>query len=75
MAQMSSKFGEIIKKPEAVGEMSQTKLHPKRPPPLPAKSDGEYFSGVFHVVMPDPPKLSAVLTRHSGWQKPGERAG
>ncbi len=30
---MSCKFGEIIKKPEAVGEMSQTKPHPKRPPP------------------------------------------
>jgi hypothetical protein len=33
MAQMSCKFGEIIKKLEAVGEMSQTKPHPKRPPP------------------------------------------
>ena len=45
--------------------MSQTKPHPKRPP-LPAKSDGEYFPRVFHVVIPDPPKLSAVLTRRSG---------
>jgi hypothetical protein len=71
---MSCKFGEIIKKPWAVGEMSQTKPHPKRPP-RPANSDGEYFPWVFHVVIPDPPKLSAVLTRHSRWQKSGERAG
>jgi hypothetical protein len=33
MAQMSCKFGEIIKKPKAVGEMSQTKPHPKHPTP------------------------------------------
>ncbi len=45
------------------------------PPPRPAKSDGEYFPWVFHVVIPDPPKLSAVLTHRSGWQKSGERAG
>ena len=44
-------------------------------PPPPAKSDGVYFPRVFHVVIPDPPKLSAVLTRRSGWQKSGERAG
>jgi hypothetical protein len=74
MVQMSRNFGEIIKKPSAVGEMSQTKPHPKRPPP-PAKSDGEYFPQVFHVVIPDPPKLSAILTRRSGWQKSGERMG
>ncbi len=61
---MSCTFGEIIKKPEAVGEMSQTKPHPKRPPPPPAKSDGEYFPRVFHVVIPDPPKLSAKIIRH-----------
>ncbi len=41
--------------------MSQTKPHPKCPPPAP-KSSGEYFPRVFHVVIPDPPKLSAVLT-------------
>jgi hypothetical protein len=44
-------------------------------PPRPANSDGEYFQRVFHVVIPDPPKLSAVLTHHSRWQKSGERAG
>jgi hypothetical protein len=33
MAQMSCKFGEIIKKPSAAGEMSQTKPHPQRPTP------------------------------------------
>jgi hypothetical protein len=32
---------------------------PKRPPP-PAKSDGEYFPRVFHVVIPDPPNSPAV---------------
>jgi hypothetical protein len=26
------------------------------------------------MAIPDPPELSAVLTRHSGWQKSGERA-
>ncbi len=39
--------------------MSQIKPHPKRPPP-PAKSDGEYFLRVFHVVIPDPPNSPAV---------------
>ena len=46
----------------------------KRPPP-PAKSNGKYFPRVFHVVIPDPPNSPAVLTRHSGWQILGERAG
>ncbi len=40
--------------------MSQTKPHPSVPPP-PAKSDGEYFPRVFHVVIPDPPNSPAVL--------------
>jgi hypothetical protein len=39
--------------------MSQTKPHPSVPPP-PAKSDGEYFPRVFHVVIPDSPEF----TRH-----------
>ena len=30
---------------------------------------------VFHVVIPDPPNSPALLTRRSGWQKSGERAG
>ncbi len=47
--------------------MSQTKPHPSVPPP-PAKSDGEYFPRVFHVVILDPPNSPAVLTRRSGWQ-------
>jgi hypothetical protein len=55
-------------------KMSQTKPHPSVPPP-PAKSDGEYFPQVFHVVIPDPPNSPAVLTRRSGWQKSGGRAG
>jgi hypothetical protein len=55
-------------------KMSQTKPHPSVPPPL-AKSDGEYFPRVFHVVIPDPPNSSAILTCRSGWQKSGERAG
>ncbi len=42
--------------------------------PPPAKSDGEYFPRVFHVVSPDPPNWDARMTR-SGWQKSGERAG
>ena len=37
--------------------------------PRPANFYGEYFPRVCHVVKPDPPELSAVLTRHSGWQK------
>ncbi len=41
--------------------MSKTKPHPKRTPP-PAKLDVEYFPRVFHVVILDPLKLSAVLT-------------
>ena len=28
---------------------------PPNLPPPPAKSDGEYFPRVFHVVIPDPP--------------------
>ncbi len=64
----SSKNYKLLKK------MSQTKPHPSVPPP-PAKSDGEYFPQFFHVVIPDPPNSPAVLTRRSGWQKSGERAG
>ena len=37
--------------------------------PRPANFYGEYFPRVCCVVKPDPPELSAVLTRHSGWQK------
>jgi hypothetical protein len=33
------------------------------------------FRRGFHVVIPDPPNSPAVLTRRSGWQKSGERAG
>ncbi len=47
MAQMSCKFGEIIKKPEAVGEMSQTKPLPKRPTP-----SGELKWRVFSAGFP-----------------------
>ncbi len=54
--------------------MSQTKPHPSVPPP-PAKSNGEYFPRVFHVVIPDPPNWDAKMTRHSGWQILGKRAG
>jgi hypothetical protein len=66
MAQMSFKFGEIIKKPLAVGEMSQTKPLPS---PRPANFYGEYFWRICHVVEPDPPELFAVFSRHSGWPK------
>jgi hypothetical protein len=59
MAQMSCKFGEIIKNYKPLKKMSQTKPHPSIPPP-PAKSDGEYFSRVFHVVIPDLPNSPAV---------------
>ncbi len=44
-------------------------------PPRPADSNGEYFPRVFHVVIPDPPELSAVLTRHSLWQNQGRGRG
>jgi hypothetical protein len=54
--------------------MSQTKPHPSVPTPR-AKSDGEYFPRVFHVVIPDPPNWDTKMTRHSGWQNPGEREG
>ncbi len=37
--------------------------------PRPANFYGEYFPHICHVVKPDLPELSAVLTRHSGWQK------
>jgi hypothetical protein len=37
--------------------------------PCPANFYGKYFPRICHVVKPDPPELSAVLTRHSGWQK------
>ncbi len=47
----------------------------KRPPPPPAKSNGEYFPRVLHVAIPDPPNSPAVATHHSGWQLLGERAG
>ncbi len=66
---MSCKFGEIIKKPYAAGEMSQTKHLSPNVSPCSANFNGEHFPRVFHVVKPDPPELSAVLTRHSGWQK------
>jgi hypothetical protein len=62
MAQMSYKFGEIIKNYKPLKKISQTKPHPSVPPP-PAKSDGEYFPRVFHAVIPDPPNSPAVLTR------------
>ena len=71
---MSCKFGKIIKKLLPLKKMSQTKPHPSVPPP-PAKSNGEYFPWVFHVVIPDPPNWDAKMTRHSGWQILGERAG
>ncbi len=71
---MSCKFGEIIKNHEPLEKWAKPNLTPSVPPP-PAKSDGEYFPRVFHMVIPDPPKLSAVLTCHSRWQKSGERAG
>ncbi len=38
----------------------------KRPPPPPAKSNGEYFWRVFHLVIQKPPKLCAVASRHTG---------
>ncbi len=47
----------------------------KRPPPPPAKSNGEYFWRVFHVVIQKPPKLCTVASRHSGLRLLGERAG
>ncbi len=47
----------------------------KRPPPPPAKSNGEYFQRVFHVATPDPPNSPVVATRHSEWQLLGARAG
>ncbi len=47
----------------------------KRPPPPPAKSNGEYFPRVFHVVIPDALNSPAIATRHSGWQLLGERGG
>jgi hypothetical protein len=47
MAQMSCKFGEIIKKPQAVGEMSQTKPLPKRPPPPARQVRWRVFSAGF----------------------------
>ncbi len=37
--------------------------------PRPANIYGEYFPRICHLVKPDPPELSAVLTRHSGWPK------
>ncbi len=40
-----------------------------------AKSNGEYFWRVFHVVIQKPPNLHAVATRHSGSWLLGERAG
>jgi hypothetical protein len=33
--------------------------------PRPANFYGEYFPRICHVVKPDPPELSAVLTCHS----------
>jgi hypothetical protein len=62
------------KKHEPLEKWAKPNLTPSVPP-RPAKSDGEYFPRVFHVVIPDPSELSAVLTRHSRWQKSGERAG
>jgi hypothetical protein len=59
----------------AVEKMSQTKPHASVPLPPPAKSNGEYFPRVFHVVIPDPPNSPAILTRHSGWQLLGEWVG
>ncbi len=37
--------------------------------PCPANFYGEYFPRICHVVKPNSPELSAVLTRYSGWQK------
>ncbi len=47
----------------------------RRPPSPPAKSNGEYFWWVFHVVIQKPPNLPAVATRHPGSRLLGERAG
>ncbi len=71
---MSCKFGEITKNYKPLKKMSQTKPHPSVPPP-PAKSDGEYSPRVFHVVIPDPPKLSAVLTRRYDGKNQGRGWG
>ncbi len=71
---MYSKFGEIIKNYcRWENEPNQTSC--KRPPPPPAKSNGECFWRVFHVVIQDPPNSPAVATRHSGQPLLGERAG
>ncbi len=45
------------------------------PLPPPAKSNGECFWRVFHVVIQNPPNSTAVLTRHSDPPLLGERAG
>ncbi len=47
----------------------------KRPPPPPAKSNGEDFWRVFHMVIQNPPNSPAVATCHSGPPLLGERAG
>ncbi len=60
MTQMSCNFREQSKIVRTGEKMSQTKPHPSFPPPPPAKSDGEYFPRVFHVVIPDPPNSPAV---------------
>ncbi len=47
----------------------------KRPPPPPAKSNGECFWRVFHVVTQNPPNLLAIVTHHSGPPLLEEKAG
>ena len=57
MGQMSSKFGEIIKKTIAVVKMSQAK-----PPSPTPQSNGGFWWCVFHVVEQKTPRKDAKNT-------------
>ncbi len=52
-----------------------TKPNHMQASPPPAKSNGEYFWRVFHVVIQNLPNSPAVATRHSRPPLLGERAG
>ncbi len=71
---MSCKFGEIIKKPKAVGKMSQTK-----PPPWRHTTAGERLWRVFSADLPrDGVRSARIICRFFSplrMAKTGERAG
>ncbi len=74
MAQMSCKFGEIIKKLKAVEENEPNQTSPKRPPST-RQVRWRVFSAGFPRGDPRSAEFNRRLTRRSGWQKSGERAG